>query len=221
MTDLNKLIGSLASSGAVSGFAGGLLGGALTSKKGRKMAGSALKLGAVAAVGGLAYSAYRRYQENSAADQGRQPQGAQAVPPEWSDVGQERFVAAIEANGGQGGLLLVRAMIAAAFADGHLDAGEQGRIFAEVDNMKLSTTERALLFDELRNPLSMPELVEQVASPELATEVYAASLVAIDQDAADGKLYLKSLAMALSLPDELVTSIHEQAALAVSEDRAA
>ena len=67
----------------------------------------------------------------------------------------------------------------------------------------------------------MPELVKQVTSPELAAEVYAASLVAIDQDSPDGQLYLRSLAMALSIPDELVVSLYEQAALAEEEERAA
>ena len=92
MTDLNKLIGNLASSGAVSGFAGGLaggaLGGALTSKKGRKVAGSALKYGAVAAVGGLAYSAYRRYTQ-------RTPE-AEPTRPAWQGITEDRFANAID-----------------------------------------------------------------------------------------------------------------------------
>ena len=218
MTDFNKLIGGLTSSGALSGFAGGLaggaLGGALTSKKGRKIAGSAVKYGAVAAVGGLAYSAYRRYQQNASATGG-------ATSQTWTGIGEERFTAAIENDGDSGALLIVRAMIAAAFADGHLDDDEKNRIFGELERRQLSPAEKASLFDELRNPLTMSQLVAQVGSPEMAAEVYAASLVAIDETSPDGQLYLRTLASALSIPDELSASIYEQVEIARSEERAA
>ena len=229
MADLNKLVSSLSSGGVVSGFAGGLAGtalaGALTGKKGRKLAGSALKVGAVAAVGGLAYTAYKRYRNNNpATETGQQPASAApaaALPPagaqqRWGDIDADRFAAAIE-DEGTGGLLLLRAMIAAAYSDGHIDSAEQNRIFAEVERMRLSNEEKALLFDELRNPLSMQDLIKAVPSQEAAVEVYAASLVAIDETTADGQLYLRSLAAALSLPDELVVSMYEQAELARME----
>ncbi len=233
MADLNKLVSSLSSGGVVSGLAGGLAGtalaGALTGKKGRKLAGGALKVGAVAAVGGLAYTAYKRYRNNGqATGTGQepaataQPAAAAALPPagaqqRWGDIDADRFAAAIEDNGGSGGLLLLRAMIAAAYSDGHIDSDEQNRIFAEVERMQLSNEEKALLFDELRNPLSMQDLIKAVPSQEAAVEVYAASLVAIDETTADGQLYLRSLAAALSLPNELVVSMYEQAELARME----
>ena len=217
MNDLNKIIGGLASSGAVSGFAGGLAGGALgsalTSKKGRKVAGSALKYGAVAAVGGLAYSAYRRY------TQGAQEGGS--AKPAWQGISEQRFEKAIADDGSSNGLLLVRAMIAAGYADGHLDDDERNRIFAEVTRMKLSTEDKALLFDELKHPVGIADLVRQTSSPELAAEVYAASAIAIDGTSVDGQLYLRSLAVALNLPQELVNSLNEHAGLAESQGRAA
>ncbi len=224
MADLNKLVNSLASSGAVSGFAGGLAGstlaGALSSKKGRKMAGSALKLGAVAAVGGLAYSAYQRYRQGSG-DAGANHRSAQVGAQKWANIGPEQFAAPIEDESGSGGLLLMRAMIAAASADGHLDDQEQSRIFAELDRMSLTPAEKGMLFDELRSPLSMSQLVTQVTSPEVAVEVYTASLIAIDETSAEGQLYLRSLAAALSIPEDLVASLYEQAELARNEGKAA
>ena len=216
--DLNKLIGNLTSSGAVSAFAGGLAGstlaGALSSKKGRKLAGSALKVGTVAAVGGLAYTAYQRYRQNASPD-------GNASSSTWENIGPDRFAAAIEADAGSGGLLIMRAMIAAAFADGHLDDHEKARIFAELERRQLTATERVSLFDELRNPLGMSQLVEQVNSPEIAAEVYAASLIAIDESSSDGQLYLRTLAAALSIPEELLAALHEQVELARSDSRAA
>ena len=57
MCDSNKMLGRALGSPAAGGFLGGLVGGGavtmLTSKKGRKMAKSALKLGGIAAVGAL------------------------------------------------------------------------------------------------------------------------------------------------------------------------
>ena len=46
---------------------------------------------------------------------------------------------------------------------------------------RLTPAEKALLFDELRHPMTMQQIVSRVASPEMAVEVYAASLVAIDE----------------------------------------
>ena len=71
MVDVNRLLGSLLSSGAAGGFAGGLAGGLasnmISGKSVKKLGSSALKLGGVAAVGALAYTAYRRYNNNQGA----------------------------------------------------------------------------------------------------------------------------------------------------------
>lgn len=58
MIDAKRLLDQLMGSGAAGGFVGGLAGGALagllSGKKGKKIAGSALKMGGLALVGGLA-----------------------------------------------------------------------------------------------------------------------------------------------------------------------
>ncbi len=235
MVDLNKLINGLSKSGAVSGFAGGLAGtavaGALSGKKGKKMAKSALKVGALAAVGGLAYTAYKRYREGDAANAGAsagtgaagRPIGrhipytdstvAPAANNRWDGIGVERFESVVADTGSNsaGGLLLVRAMIAAASADGHMDSQERERIFSEAQRLELNPQEKAALFDELREPLSIHQLVSRVPNPETAIEVYAASLVAIDETRPEARDYLRLLADALELPAALVASMHAQA----------
>ena len=208
--DLQKLLQGLTSSGAVSGFAGGLAGsalvGAISGKKGRKMAKGALKVGALAAVGGLAYTAYQRYRQGEAANGSRS-----------QDIPQERFAAVVDAGQSDGPMLLLRAMIAAAAADGHMDSDERDRVFDEAGKLDLSPQDKAMLFDELRRPLTMQALVSQVDSPEVAVEGYAASLVAIDETREDGRTYLRALSLALDLPPELVASVHEQVAAADKE----
>ena len=64
MVDTKQLLNQLIGSGVAGGLAGGALSGLLTSKAGRKFAGSALKLGGVAIVGGLAYKAYQNYRQS-------------------------------------------------------------------------------------------------------------------------------------------------------------
>lgn len=239
MVDFNKIVQGLSSSGAVSGFAGGLAGtalaGALTGKKGRKVANSALKVGALAAVGGLAYTAYQRYRQSDGqisadpatskpVESGAIPAGSSpaATTGQWENIERERFEAVVADgdNESGGNLLLLRSMIAAAAADGHMDSGEQARIFAEAHRMELSPDDKAAMFDELRKPLRMQQLVAQVKNPETAIEVYAASLIAVDETRPEGRAYLRGLAAALELPDALVSSVHEQVVAAIREEAA-
>ena len=77
-------------------------------------------------------------------------------------------------------LLLLRAMIAAAHADGALDEDERRRIMEGEDGG--GAPEAAILADELAHPLDVEELCAIVKSPAAATDVYAASLMAIEVD---------------------------------------
>ena len=52
--------------------------------------------------------------------------------------------------------------------------------------------------------------IESAGSPEVAAEIYVASLLAIDVDTAAEKSYLAMLAARLNLAPELVTELHRQ-----------
>jgi uncharacterized membrane protein YebE (DUF533 family) len=184
---------------AMSGAAG-LAAGMLLSKGGLgKLAGSAVQLGAVAAVGGLAYSAWQNYQKNQ---QGNVPPARQDafIPAAHDQRGQEEL-----------GKSLVRAMIAAAKADGKIDAEEKEAIFGKLETMNLSSEEKAWVFDELSSPLDINAVVARADTPEHATEIYAASLVAITADTAAERAYLDALASKLRLDAGLVAEIHKAA----------
>ena len=58
-------------------------------------------------------------------------------------------------------------MIAAAKADGHIDAQEQQRIFQAVEKMDLSAEEKGIVFDSLQKDISIYELVNGIDSLEL------------------------------------------------------
>jgi uncharacterized membrane protein YebE (DUF533 family) len=206
MTDLNKIVDGLMKSGVLGGLAGGVAGGALTGllggKGAKKLGKTALQAGVLAAVGGLAWKAYQTYASKS---------GATAQPAPGSTA------PALPAPSHE--LLMVRAMIAAAHADGHLDAREQARIFEQVDRMGLAADDKALLFDELRRPLGLLELVELTPDTEAGAEVYAASLLAIDPSQPVSQRYLEELARRLQLPPELVTAVQAEVESAASEER--
>ena len=68
-----------------------------------------------------------------------------------------------------------------------------------------------MLYDELRNPKSVDELAAAVRDPQTGIEVYAASLLAIDETRPDGAAYLTKLAVHLGLPPALVESVHLRA----------
>ncbi|OCQ20860.1 hypothetical protein A7985_13780 [Pseudoalteromonas luteoviolacea] len=228
MKELQKLVGSLNKSGALNGFLGGVAGGGLTSllgsKKGKKTGKKAVKYGTLAAVGGLAWKAYKQYSEQSQASNQQRDSAAydQAMtgrsrPNRTFDftpakMPEQSFEEVAENEEGSGQLIIMRAMIAAAYADGHIDEIERQKIFAQVETMALSVTEKAMLFDELRKPMSLTELVQAVPNAQTGIEVYAASASAIDLHQSVSQQYLQALAQQLCLPRELVQSIHQELA---------
>ncbi|MBK8086293.1 MAG: tellurite resistance TerB family protein [Devosia sp.] len=178
--------------------AAGLAAGMLLSGGGLgKLVGNAAKLGAVAAIGGLAYSAWQNYQKQ----QGGPESGPEAfTPPPQAGAAAEEL-----------GKTLVRAMIAAAKADGQIDAEEKDRIFRRLETMPLSSEEKAFVFDELSAPLNLDAVVAGADTPEHAAEIYAASLVAMHPDTETERNYLTTLANRLRLDSGLVAEIHRTA----------
>lgn len=181
--------------------AAGLAAGMLLSGGGLgKLAGNAVKLGAVAAVGGLAYNAWQNYQNNQQAGAPAAPAQDAFIPPASDTQGQEEL-----------GKTLVRAMIAAAKADGRIDAEEKEAIFGKLETMNLSSEEKAWVFDELSSPLDINAVVARADTPAHASEIYAASLVAITAETAAERAYLDALATKLKLDPALVSEIHKAA----------
>jgi uncharacterized membrane protein YebE (DUF533 family) len=222
MADMNKLLGQLLGSGAAGGFAGGLAGSLtgnlLSSKKGLKMGKSAVKMGGIAAVGALAYAAYQRYSSGTATGgQAAMPEGRSAVPqsnePELVPAPEgSAFIPAKNDTAGQEalGLTLVRAMIAAARSDGRLDAQESQAIFQRIESLGLDPESQSLLVAEMGRPADMDAIVESATSPEVAAEIYIASLLAIDVDTAAEQSYLSMLAARLNIPPDLAAELRRQ-----------
>lgn len=194
--------GSFAGGAAV----GGLLGLVLGNKKVRKLAGGSLGYGGAAVLGALAHRAYQNYQ------QGQPPS---TPSPQESEAlthikAQELPHAAPAKDGTPFELVIVQAMIAAAKADGHIDAEEQRHLFSEVERMELDGEAKAFVFDALSRPVELAQLADAVAGDEQAAELYLASRLAIDPDHPAERAYLDALAVRLKLPAELRAHLDEQ-----------
>jgi len=187
--------------GLAGGLAGGLLAGLLGTKGGRNMAGNALTYGGLAALGGLAYKAWQNYQ------QGARPSTADAtITPPAPETG---FLPPADDAAAQSalGLLLLRAMISAAKADGQIDTAENQRIFDEINRLTLSPQAKAQLLEEYSRPSSVDAVVASVATPQQASEVYAASALIIGDATPAEQRYLDELGQRLRLDPALTQQL--------------
>ncbi|QIB33345.1 tellurite resistance TerB family protein [Ancylobacter pratisalsi] len=196
--------------GALAGgaAAGALMSLVLGSKTGRRLGSSAVKLGGLALVGTLAYKAYQTYQQDQAPQQAAEPlppAGAALPPPE------SPFHPA-QADATDLPLVLLRTMIAASLADGHIDDVERAAISAKLGE-RGSTLDEAerFLTAELASPASVEAIAGAVSKPEEAAEVYICALLAIDADTSAERAFLARLAMALRLDPQLTPHLEAAA----------
>ncbi len=184
--------------------AGALVAVLLGTGAGRKVTGSAVKLGGLAAVAGLAYKAYQNYQA------GKQP-GTEAPQrqPELLPPPSDTDFHPSQAPQGEAefSLALVRAMIAAAKADGHIDDEERKKIGDRLALAGIGSEAEAFLRDELEKPLDLDELVGLAQTEAQRVELYTASRLTIEPDSRAERGYLDLLAGRLQLPDALVDHI--------------
>ncbi|MFM9845530.1 MAG: tellurite resistance TerB family protein [Hyphomicrobiaceae bacterium] len=185
-----------AAAGAAAGGVGAVV---LGTQAGRALAGSALKLGALALIGGLAYKAVQNYQ-----------QGKPLIGP-----GQNLGLA--EAPRGSGfesgavthdsALLYIRGMIAAAAADGRIDASEQQKIMGGLQQAGLGADAEEFLANELNHPASATELASAVSSEQEAVQLFTAARIAVDIDNQQEHAFLVDLAQKLGMDGKLVAHI--------------
>lgn len=178
--------------GGLGALAGALFGGG----------SGALKGGGLALLGSLAYAALNPTQGRSAPT----PEEVQHSAP-LEMRGAQTPAEEVELE--QRANILLLAMINAAKADGQVSAEEFQHISGKLKDAGAEQDGMDYLLGELQKPLDMPAMISQVQSPELAAEVYAASLLAIEVDTEEERQYLRQLAAALPLPSEAVPRLHE------------
>jgi uncharacterized membrane protein YebE (DUF533 family) len=106
-------------------------------------------------------------------------------------------------------------MIAAAKADGHIDAAEQKSLFERIENLGLDAEAKAFVFDELSRPADLNAIAALSRGPEQAAELWLVSRLAIDPDDVREKAYLSALGAKLNLPPQLLEHLESQASAAL------
>ncbi|HUG57253.1 MAG TPA: tellurite resistance TerB family protein [Candidimonas sp.] len=183
-------------------IAGGVLGLLLGNKKFRKMGGKVGAYGGAAALGALALKAYQDWQskQGAAAEQG-QPTPQPAPQP----------VLGLPAPGiEQHSKVILSAMIAAAKADGHIGPEEKQLMDSEVVKLSNDPSARAWFDAELAKPADPSQVAALATSPELAAEVYLASLLVVDEESFMERAYLDELARNLKLDPSLKAELESR-----------
>ena len=180
---------------------GALAGGALALLLGNRRARKMATLGGLAAVGALAYRAYGDWKRQQ---DGASSGAAVAQPPPFAPA-----LSAPEAETHSQALL--KALIAAAKADGHVDERERATIEGEFVRLDADAETRQWLQAELQKPLDPAEVAAAAASPELAAQMYAASVMVVDEQNFMERAYLDELARQLKLDDGLKATLEQQA----------
>ncbi|HYD31335.1 MAG TPA: tellurite resistance TerB family protein [Azospirillaceae bacterium] len=106
--------------------------------------------------------------------------------------------------------VMIRAMITAAKVDGSIDPEERRRIFTELNTLGAGPEERQLVLRLMDEPADVEDLLSRVTSPDMALEVYTASLLAIDADTPIERSYLATISRRLHLDPETVARLHHQ-----------
>ncbi|TWF52024.1 tellurite resistance TerB family protein [Neorhizobium alkalisoli] len=183
----------------------GIVAAILGTKTGRKIAGNVATVGGIAAVAGLGYLAYKNYQSGQTPQTAPQPVPAAepiALPPPDS-----AFSLQSPQLSNDFALVLVRAMIAAARADGHIDEAERANIMDKIHAVDLGNEAEAFIQNELANPVDIDDLVAAARTEEQKVELYTATRLTIDPDTRAERGYLDLLAGRLGLPDALLDHI--------------
>jgi uncharacterized membrane protein YebE (DUF533 family) len=106
--------------------------------------------------------------------------------------------------------LMLRAMVQATMADGHLDDAESEKLMRHLNTA--TDAERAYVTELLDTPVDVAALARDVPDG-MEAQVYLISLMAIDLDSRAEAQYLHDFASALALDNTAVNAIHQQAGL--------
>jgi len=179
--------------GGLGALVGTLLGG------GKKGLGGAVGGGLMALLGAMAFQALKA----KAGQPARVPLGLARprTPEEHAELEQNQA-------------LVLRSMINAAKSDGRIDENEIRRILGKVQESGADSEAQDFLTAEMRKPMETGSLVAAAKGrPELAAQMYAASLLAIEVDTPAEKKYLEQLAAGLGLEPAVAQRIHQAVGL--------
>lgn len=192
-------LGTLLKGAGGGALAAGALGLLLGNKSARKMGGKALTYGGLAALGLVAYKAYSNWQAQQASAPQAEPQTLDRLPAPQAELHSQA---------------ILKALVGAAKADGHVDARERQLIEGEL--VKLTQNDAELqhwLQAELNKPLDPADIARAASTPEMAAEMYVASVLMVDEEHFMERAYLEELARQLKLDPALKRELEAQVRL--------
>ncbi|MGH8433207.1 MAG: tellurite resistance TerB family protein [Pseudomonas sp.] len=188
-------LGSLLSGAGGGALAAGAMGLLLGNKSARKLGGKALTYGGLAALGVIAYKAYGNWQAQQASAPQGEPQTLDRLPaPQVEQHSQA----------------ILKALVAAAKADGHVDARERQLIEGELSKLTHDQELQRWLETELNKPLDPADVARAAQTPEMAAEMYLASVLLVDEEHFMERAYLDELARQLKLDPALKVELEAQ-----------
>ncbi|HHB75288.1 MAG TPA: tellurite resistance TerB family protein [Desulfobulbus sp.] len=190
---VGEVLGSLgnnkAALGGLGALAGALLGGGGNSARG------AIGGGGLAMLASLAISALQKA--------GQAPQSTPRALLEPQSPEDEQ---ALE----QDAEIIVKAMINAAKADGKIDDNEIQKIVGKLQEDGLTEEEKEFFMTEANKPMDIDAVIASAGGqPEMAAQIYSASLLAIEVDTPAEQQYMQQLAQGLGLDPQVANHIHQ------------
>jgi len=194
------LSGSGGLGGLLSGFGGGVatggaLGLLLGNKKARKVGGKVAMYGGLAALGVIAYKAYNNWQAQNVKTAYGEPQTIDRLPAQQVE---------------EHSLAILKALVAASKADGHVDVKERQLLEQELSKLTNDLELRRWFEAELNKPLDPADVARAAKTTEMAAEMYIASVLMVDEENFMERSYLGELARQLNLDPALKSELETQ-----------
>ncbi|MGF6693391.1 uncharacterized membrane protein YebE (DUF533 family) [Metapseudomonas resinovorans] len=189
---LGGLLGGILGGGG--GLGGNPMGGGSMGSSGGRSGG--MNYAALASLGMMAFQAYQAWQRQQPA---AAPQQALRTVDQLSG-----------AEADDHSLAILRALIAAAKADGRIDEQEKQTIYAEISRHTDDPQLQEWLDQEVRRPLDAAEVAQSATDPGMAAEMYLASVMLVDDQQAAERAYLDELAYQLRLDPDLQAQLERQ-----------
>jgi uncharacterized membrane protein YebE (DUF533 family) len=184
---MNSLGDNRAAVGGLGALVGAMLGGGKSSARG------AVGGGGLAMLASLAFSALKK-----SGQEPQQPLRTLFQPETLEDKQALEHDAEI----------IVKAMINAAKADGRIDEAETHKIIGKLEKDGLTEEEKSFFLQEVKKPMDLDSVIRSAGGkPEMAVQIYTASLLAIEVDTPAEKQYMQQLATGLGLTSQVTGNV--------------
>lgn len=171
----------------------GALLGALTGRS-QSTTVNSLGGGLMGLLGMMAYKAFTNTNKGSSNNNINQPVYTQPTPQQQASDAE----------------IILLAMIDAAKSDGQVDADELNKIMKKLQDSGIGQEGVNYVINKLNSPMETTKILAAVRNrPDLAAQVYAASLMAIEVDTDAERNYLDKLAKGMGLTADVIGSIEE------------